>query len=256
MTDDLLAFLSWQGAPAVALERGERTPSFTDEAVAQAITQYITLLSEYSPHGEFSGYRNDGGFAAAGGLAEDGRVGMWYSGGIGRMAIRIGGPEEQARRPDIAVAPPPLGAGGLTGADFSSDAMLIAARSAAPEACWAWLKFLSEQAGGLGESFPARTSVATSEAYLSQARPGAAELYAAYGAALADPASAEDPYTGVDLFWLFQAVDRAMQGEELERELAEAQTLTEQYLACVAGGETPESCATATDPGYAGFGPR
>ena len=252
MTDDLLAFLNWQGAPAVTLVGGERIPRFTDEAVVQAIAQYITLLSEYSPHDEFSGYRSDGGFVAMGGLTEEGRVGMWYSGRLGRLVIRIGGPEERAQRPDIAIAPPPLGRGGLTGADFSSDVMMIAAGSANPEACWTWLKFLSEQTGGLGESFPARSSVATSEAYLSQARPGAAELYAAYSAALADPASAENPYTGVDLFWLFQAVDRAMQGADLERELAEAQALTEQYLACVAGGEAPASCATATDPNYAG----
>lgn len=256
MTDDLLAFLSWQGAPAVALAGGEPAPRFTDEAVAQAIAQYITLLADYSPHGELSGYRNEGGFSAVGGLAEEGRVGMWYSGGIGRMVIRIGGPEEQAQRPDIAIAPPPLGRGGLTGADFSSDAMLIAARSASPGACWAWLKFLSEQPAGLGESFPARSSVAASEAYLAQARPGSAELYAAYSAALADPDSVRDPYAGVDLFWLFQAVDRAMQGADLERELADAQLLTEQYLACVAGGEAPDACATATDPDYAGFGPR
>jgi multiple sugar transport system substrate-binding protein len=256
MTDDLLAFLGWQGAPAVTLAGGEPAPRFIDEAVAQAIAQYITLLGDYSPHGELSGYRDEGGFMGVGGLAEEGRVGMWYSGGIGRMVIRIGGPEEQAQRPDVAIAPPPLGQGGLTGADFSSDAMAIAARSASPEACWAWLTFLSEQTGGLGESFPARSSLATSEAYLSQARPGAAELYAAYAAALADPDSAVDPYAGVDLFWLFQAVDRAMQGADLERELADAQLLTEQYLACVAGGEAPESCATAADPDYAGFGPR
>jgi multiple sugar transport system substrate-binding protein len=256
LTDDLLAFLSWQGAPAVALAGGEPAPRFTDEAVAQAIAQYIALLSDSSPHREFSGYRNEGGFIGVGGLAEEGRVGMWYSGGLNRMVIRIGGPEEQAQRPDIAVAPPPLGRGGLTGADFSSDAMLIAARSASPAACWEWLKFLGEQSAGLGESFPARSSVATSEAYLSRARPGAAELYAAYRAALADPASARDPYAGVELFWLFRAVDRAMQGEGLERELAEAQALTEQYLACVAGGEAPDACATATDPDYAGFGPR
>jgi ABC-type glycerol-3-phosphate transport system substrate-binding protein len=255
MPDDLLAFLGWQGAAPVALAGGQRELQFTDEAVVQAIEQYLTLLRDYSPHTSFTGYRDEGGFSAVGALAEDGLIGMWYSSGLERVLIRIGG-DEQAQRPDIAIAPPPLGRRGLSGADFSSDALLIAATSANPEACWEWIKFLSGQSSGLGESFPARTSVATSEEYVSQARPGAAELYAAYSEALADPASAQDPYAGVDLFWFFQAVDRAMQGGDLERELADARTLTEQYLACVAGGEAPSDCAPSVDSNYAGFGPR
>jgi hypothetical protein len=54
----------------------------------------------------------------------------------------------------------------------------------------------------------------------------------------------------LDFFWFFQAVGRALQGKDLERELAVAQALTEQYLACVRGGVKGSDCAKQVDPQY------
>jgi hypothetical protein len=56
----------------------------------------------------------------------------------------------------------------------------------------------------------------------------------------------------IDLFWFFRAVDRALQGKDLDRELADAQAKTEQFVACVRGGEAPLSCAKQADPTYEG----
>ena len=47
---------------------------------------------------------------------------------------------------------------------------------------------------------------------------------------------------------------QALQGADLKRELAEAQFITEQYLACLQGGEGGEQCARTVDPEYAGGG--
>lgn len=252
-TDDLLAFLDWQDASPIADGR----PRFTDEQVVQAIGDYIELLREYSPHTRLQGY-TAGTFAdsVVEALGREGRVGMWFTNGFNNGQIMIVVGAGQSEQPDLAVAPPALGERGLSSADFRATAMQISATSRSPEACWEWLKFLSEQAEGLGERFPARTSVATSPAFLQQARPGAAEVYAVYAEALARPESTQDPYDGVDLFWLMRAVDNALQGGDLEQELARAETLTEQYLACAADAQDPPSCAAKVDPEYEGLGPR
>jgi ABC-type glycerol-3-phosphate transport system substrate-binding protein len=254
---DLLAFLLWQGAAPFTSGPG-RAPRFTDPQVTQALREYIGLLRDYSPHTSIDGYRQSGSFAGARafGMTQGGHIGMWFSSGFEGIIVSVEvGRSEGAAPPDLAIAPPPIGQRPLTDADISSSSLMIAAGSAHPDACWQWLSFLSRQESGLGQQFPARTSVATSDAFLRQARPGAVELYAAYAEALAQPLAAAERYVGVDPFWLLQAVDRALQGGDLERELESAQSTTELYLACVAGGDEPSACATQADPEYAGFGP-
>jgi len=58
----------------------------------------------------------------------------------------------------------------------------------------------------------------------------------------------------VNDYWLLKAINQAAQGKNLERELAQAQDLTEQYLACVRGGGQPGLCAQQVDPDYQGAG--
>jgi len=114
----------------------------------------------------------------------------------------------------------------------------------------------SEMAGQ--GTFPARRSVAESDAFLKDAADGTAEVYQAYRTALertSDSASARDPFyqSKIDYFWFFRAVDRALQGKDLERELADAQRLSEQFLGCVDGGVKPSACALQVDPSYEGW---
>ncbi|NJO83184.1 MAG: hypothetical protein HC828_10425 [Blastochloris sp.] len=55
-------------------------------------------------------------------------------------------------------------------------------------------------------------------------------------------------------FWFYRAVDRALQGGNLEQELADAQPFTEAYLACAQEeGADAATCATQADPEYNGF---
>lgn len=93
--------------------------------------------------------------------------------------------------------------------------------------------------------FPARRSVAQSSTFSAGLASGAAELYEAYLPALNEPMILvqeglfNDPF--FDPFWLYRAVDRAVQGQDLVAELERAQMLTSEYLLCRrSGGEHTE----------------
>ncbi len=251
-TDDLLLLLGMFGAQ---LTRGE-APNFLDPKVGQAVRFYLDLLRNYSPHERFQGYTRD---LALGGetfqLIDEGRVGMWFDLPGGVQIVRIGPGAAGRQNYTRAIAPPP-GAGTVGGESIASSGLFISAKTQHAEACWQWVKFLGEDISALGSDFPARRSVAESDAFLKQALAGAAEVYAAYRPALdrgpADGQAGEPNRPRIDLFWFFRAVDRALQGKDLDRELADAQAKTEQFVACARGGEAPLACAKQADPTYEG----
>ena len=83
-------------------------------------------------------------------------------------------------------------------------------------------------------------------------------MYKAYRAALdqTQGANAIDSsfYSAdLELYWFFRAVDRALQGKDLDRELADAQLLTEQFAACVKDSGNDSACAKQVDPQYEGW---
>jgi hypothetical protein len=181
---------------------------------------------------------------------------MWFDyggGGVGTVFIGVGGDSTKAA--EQSIAPPPFGKGAATPDDVRSTGLYISAGTQQAAGCWEWLKYLSGAASRFSTTFPARTSVAASQAFLGQAKPGAAEVYAAYRELLKQ-ASAPAAAAEIDYFWFFRAADQALQGENLDHAMAEAQTLTEQYLACVRGGSTPAECAKQVDPTYNGVGTR
>jgi multiple sugar transport system substrate-binding protein len=250
-TDDLLLFMGMFDAQLIR----DAAPNFLDPKVGQAVRSYLDLLRAYSPHERLQGYTRD---LAFGGetfqLIDEGRVGMWFDlpGGV---QIVIIGPEAGRQNFTRAIAPPP-GAGAVGAGSIEASGLYISAQTQYAEACWRWLKFLSEDISALGSDFPARRSVAESDAFLKRAPVGAAEVYAAYRPTLdRAPAAGQDGGLNrpqVDLFWFFRAVDRALQGKDLDRELADAQAKTEQFVACARGGEAPLACAKQADPTYEG----
>jgi cytochrome P450 len=174
---------------------------------------------------------------------------MWLD--SGRLVSSSPLPPQRYAFPSV-IAAPPFGTTAPTANDVTVlSTLVIAAQSPHPTACWQWLTFLSAEPAFIQSGFPARRSVAESEAYLAQARPGASETYAAYRKALTRAGawrtllpSASDG----DLTWLDRAVERALQGGDLERQVQTAQRLTEEYLACVRGGGTRTDCAQQVDP--------
>jgi multiple sugar transport system substrate-binding protein len=257
VAQDLFFFLDRFGARITTGSGETQQPNFTDPKVAQAARFYVELLLDYSPHPELEGYKRNSSF---GGqifeLTNSGRIGMWL--GEGGAFIFSSGPE--AQKFTRAIAPPPLGQGPLAPEDFRSSGLFISAQTKQAQACWQWLKFLSSSPAALSpqNGFPARSSVAESEAYLKGAPEGAAEVYKAYRAAFDRSSSADrvrQPYyqSQLDFFWFFRAVDRAMQGKDLDRELADAQELTEQYMACLRDNPGIADCASQVDPTYEGW---
>ena len=258
---DLVFFLERLGASPITGSGEEQQPNFTDPQVVQAINTYLDLLRTTSPHERIEGYTRGGWGGDTYQLIAEGRVGMWLD--FGNFLL-FGGPQEQPFT--RAIAPPPFGDRPATADDFYARGLFISATTQHPEACWAWLKHLSTDISVLEGGFPARISVAESEAFVQQAPPGAAEVYQAYRQALQHAPNSADQRRSIlrseiDLFWFFRAIDRALQsqapsaspGQALERELADAQATTERFLACVGSGGAGHVCAKQVDPQYEGW---
>ncbi|KAB8142308.1 extracellular solute-binding protein [Chloroflexia bacterium SDU3-3] len=231
----LQAWLEASGAQVAALEQGRVTPHLDAPDVREALADALSLLREDSPHRAVAGYAGHTSY-------EDGAqydAAFWYADG-------------ESMPDGMAVAAFPAGAGGTRPRVRLGLAFFISARSANTDACWGLGRTLSEQTA-LFDGYPARRSVA--QAFLSAAPQGSAQLYAAAlpqleraDAALLAWDAFDDPR--IDMYWLYRAADRALQGGDLRRELAEAQAHTQAYVDCAAGGGQPRQCAAQADPSY------
>jgi multiple sugar transport system substrate-binding protein len=248
---DVFFFLERFGVSATTGTGADIQPNFTDPQVAQTIRFYLDLLRATSPHTRLGGYQRgsamEGDIAA---LVASGRVGMWFDFGTAGSAAEYHGFTR-------AIAPPPLGQAAPTPNDFRASGLYISAQTQQPQACWTWLKALSDDIGVLQGAFPARISLAVSQAFASQAPLGAAEVFKAYRAAFQRPLSGQlsEPASRspIDYYWFFRAIDRALQGRNVESELADAQKLTEQFISCVRSGTKGGICATRVDSKYQGW---
>jgi ABC-type glycerol-3-phosphate transport system substrate-binding protein len=248
---DIFFVLERFGVSATVGAGANVQPNFTDPQLVQALRFYLDLLRTTSPHERLSGYRRgDVSDSTVTTLVRAGRVGMWFDFG------NASGAATSDRSLTHAITPPPLGQGQPTSNDIRTSGLYISATTQHADACWIWLKALSSEITHLQSAIPARISLAGSAAFLSQAAPGTAEVYQAYRAALRRPSTGAAQIAAqsvVDYYWFFQAIDRALQGNNLERELANAQSLTTQFLECVRGGAHDSVCATQVDPTYQGW---
>jgi ABC-type glycerol-3-phosphate transport system substrate-binding protein len=236
-TSEGAKFLVHLFGAATAQGSGETLrPSFTDPKVLEAARRVVDLLKNETPH-----TRLDGDPADYGPLTADGRAGMWFAWGM--YAYGQGSPQFT-----MAMAPPPLAQAVLDPDDVSTSSVYISAQTDKQAACWAWLKYISASVvGGAGANIPVRRSAAHSDA-ANQQQPGLAAAYDAYAAALERTGPLADGRETIDYHWFYQALDRALQGKNLEQELASAQALTEQHLACVRGGGEAQACVQQVDP--------
>jgi ABC-type glycerol-3-phosphate transport system substrate-binding protein len=248
---DIFFVLERFGVSATVGAGANVQPNFTDPQVVQAISFYLDLLRTASPHERLGGYRRgDVSDSTVTTLVRAGRVGMWFDFG---STVRPIATDHSFLH---TIAPPPLGQGQPTSNDVRASGLYISATTQHPDACWIWLKVLTSEISHLQSAIPARISLAGSAAFLSQAAPGTAEVYQAYRAALQRPSTGAAQIaaqSAVDYYWFFQAIDRALQGNNLERELANARSLTTQFLECVRGGAHGSTCATQVDPTYQGW---
>ncbi len=168
-------------------------------------------------------------------MIDDGRVAMWsaYAG----MPNLTG----STKRPtmNIGVAALPVGAAGSQGGNYvSSNGYYISADTQAKQACWKWITYLTEQAD-VKQGFPARRSVAESEAYKQKI---GAERAAAYEASLGESGtssvyeffSGKNSWLSYSLFWLAKAYGQVADATDpVDKVLADAQKMADDYRACV-----------------------
>jgi multiple sugar transport system substrate-binding protein len=228
-------------------------PDFTNPAVVRAVSTYVMLMRDFSPQPELPGYVPGPELD----VIDAGNVAMWlsyYTDGLGFRAL----PPTGQIAPRLIAPPRNSATAGIN--DVRVDGMYISAHTEHAQACWTWLNYLSRSALSVPQGqFPARRSVADSEAFRAKLSPDALELYTSYLPALDQPPASlpQDMFTDpqFDPYWLYRAIDRAMQGGDLEEELLTAQNLTSAYLACVRAGGDPRECAVQIDPEYQGRGP-
>lgn len=246
---DIFFVLERLGVSATTGTGANTQPDFTNPQVVQAIRFYLDLLRDTSPHDHLGGYqRGDFSNNAIAALVHSGQVGMWFDFGSNSAGSTT------ISNFTHAIAAPPFGQNPPTSADIRVSGLYISAATPQPEACWNWLQTLSRETAHLQGAVPARRSLATADTFLAQAAPGTAEIYQAYRPALQQPADNTQPNPAIDYYWFFRAIDRAMQGGASERELASAQALTTQFLACRRGGGDANTCTAQIDPTYQGWG--
>jgi ABC-type glycerol-3-phosphate transport system substrate-binding protein len=219
-------------------------PNFTDPNVIQAASTVVDLLKNETPHTRLDDYSPALGLADFDPVVGEGRVGMWFAWGLyayGRNDSPF----------TLGMAVPPLAQAALDMDDVPTSSMYISAQTDKQQACWIWLKYFSTNTS-IFANFPARRSVAHSDA-VNQEQPGMAAAYDAYAAALDRAGQRAPGGEQIDYYWFYQAIDQALQGKNLEQELAAAQALTEQYLVCVRSGGQPLDCAQQVDPDYQGW---
>lgn len=135
----------------------------------------------------------------------------------------------------------------------------ISQSAADPQACWDWLRYLSDQVDTF-KGVPARRSLAESPDWEAQVGPERAEVYRMTLSRVVYPPGQNLGSFGWPLMtWLTEAVQAALDGDDPQAALAESQMKADRYLACIAGvngagmstGElfdAANDCAREADP--------
>ncbi len=166
----------------------------------------------------------------------------------------------------VGIAPLPVMPAGAGSFQESFDkGMYISSKAKAPQACWTWMKFLSEQPA-VFQGVPARQTVATSPQWEAGVGPEVATIYRAAAAHVTRSGnfsiSLNERYLQLPLgTWEGQAKSGAMQGNDPAPLLVDAQRKADAYLACMQGVDLSTiaktdlqakvmACAKQVDPDY------
>ncbi|NJO82306.1 MAG: extracellular solute-binding protein [Blastochloris sp.] len=254
---DVFFFLDQQGARTLKAQGGVLEPNFTDPDVIAAVRAYLDVLQTASPHQRLEGYmpetESDLDIQQ---LKRQGQVGVWF-----QFDPRVPfdtTADATTGENQIALAPPPVDSGGVGPNDMQVElALYIAQHTRHPQDCWAFLKYLANEASLLQGSYPARMTLINTDAFQYERVSGAEDVYQTYTQDVDDHNT--QATTGafdrapIDYFWFFQAIDRAIQGGDLEQELTEAQQITEQFVVCIQDGTNEDACRIQVDADYRGW---
>jgi ABC-type glycerol-3-phosphate transport system substrate-binding protein len=253
--DDLLFFVEGRGGRLIDTTAQPPQPRFNDPRVIEAVRWYADLILKYGvrpiPIGSVSGLGDLGRYRA---LVTTGRAAMWMDFGGSKLFLHL--PQ------DTHMAPLPEGEGGIGGSAFFCRGYFISKDTPHPQACWEWLKFLSEQLSPI-EGLPPRRSLAESAEFISQVGEETARVYLVSLERienLSSPLYEQLPWLKRTLFWFYRAFDSIIEGEDVGTALDEAQRKAEGYIRCLEskGGfvdeEVQKACAREVDGDYKDFG--
>jgi len=253
--DDLLFFVEGRGAKLIDATSEPPQPRFNDPQVVEAVRWYADLILKYgvrpAPAGSVSGLGDQGRYMA---LVTTGRAAMWMDFGGSQLFFDL--------PPDIHVAPLPQGESGISGSAAFCRGYFISRGTPYPQACWEWLKFLSEQLSPV-EGLPPRRSLAESAQFRAQVGEETASVYLASLERidnLGSPLYEQLPWLKRTLFWFYGAFDAILAGEDVGTALGEAQRKAEAYIRCLeseegfADEEVQRACAKEVGPDYQEFG--
>ncbi|MFZ6027072.1 MAG: ABC transporter substrate-binding protein [Chloroflexota bacterium] len=168
---------------------------------------------------------------------EEGRIAFWIT--------QVGQPQgwyfsEQEPSFDIGVATMPVVENPSSSYMYGSSdqGQFISAQSDNPQACWNWIKFLSEQPTAF-TGVPARKSVQRSPQWEAAVGQEYAETYrqAAAQSRPFDPAAYESAYSPISwpiYTWRQEITSALFKGEDYNKVIPKAQQKAEDYLACMA----------------------
>ena len=217
----------------------------TDPAVTAVIEQYIEITQTNT----FYVGDSQEGFDEQRSLVDNGSVAMWFTHSADRPIV-IGSPEV------IDMLPLPQFNGRVLPMP-SIGALFISSEVEDPTPCLTWLEFLTARSDAVN-TMPARQSVANGRTWQNQVGPANAAVYLE---SLTRHLAASSPEVGHSSFgvdaplygWLVEATISAAAGGDLTTLLAEAQTQSEAFLACLANDsaatdEAIAACIQQVDP--------
>jgi ABC-type glycerol-3-phosphate transport system substrate-binding protein len=266
---DLIPFIERQGAHLVNENVDPPTFGFNDPATIEAVRWFSNLTTEHGVKPVFTTNIvtniDSSRFNERQALIDSGQAAMWtfsHSSGL----IRVPSPGEQTVDPNVGVVALPVGANGeWLGGYQAASGFFISAHAGAPQACWEWIKYLSENSSETRVEWflpmlPARISAAESAAYASMMGQERATAYLVSINRAIRPSpferfSSENNWLNRAYVWLTKAYDQILhEGVPVEEALAVAQETAEAYRACIidrqafTNAEEQEACLHEADP--------
>lgn len=226
-------------------------PQFDDPAVVEAVRWYADLARVHgvmpATHLPFGGDVTDVRVNMQ--LVETRKVAMWFwtPGGYVQPAVA-----------SASMAPLPQH-DGRSSSSASAFAHYISAQTEHPQACWQWLRFLSDQLGPVG-GVAVRRSLAESAAFRRKVGEKAAGVYLhaleRAGDHVLHEMELQNPWTYRALRWFYQAYSAVLDGADATQALGEAQYKAEAFYLCLATQQGFDdarlrlACTLEVDPDY------
>jgi multiple sugar transport system substrate-binding protein len=234
-------YVAWLGGQL--FDQDDR-PTFDHPSAVAAMALYADLIRSAPPPAQKRSIDRWSGVVTTAGThppsVSSGQVAMW----IDEYHRHLGSPPLDF---DVGLVSLPVGAASLAGVS-SSRALYISAQTDVPDACWAWMTFLSAQPEAV-QWLPVRRGAW---------RAGVGEELAAAWSSILSQSDLQPPSGGYSmastyaLYWLDEALADVLAGTPPADALVEAQAKASVFVSCMNDSDDPRgawpTCARQADP--------